>query len=102
MLDANSLSTLGALGSAGLCGTLISEIAVSEGTQSASVTLSRFSDPEPSRTIGMVWRKTSPLARQLLQISEVVSFSASALREPKRLADGGHPSAGRAPRAKRK
>jgi LysR family hydrogen peroxide-inducible transcriptional activator len=29
----------------------------------------------------MVWRKTSPLARQLLQISEVVCVSADALRE---------------------
>jgi hypothetical protein len=36
----------------------------------------------------MVWRKTSPLARQLLQISEVVSFSADALRETKRRAGG--------------
>jgi LysR family hydrogen peroxide-inducible transcriptional activator len=45
-------------------------------TRSASVSLSRFRDPEPSRTIGMVWRKTSPLARQLLQISEVVCISA--------------------------
>jgi LysR family transcriptional regulator, hydrogen peroxide-inducible genes activator len=33
------------------------------------------------RTIGMVWRKTSPLAGQLLQISEVVCLAADALRE---------------------
>jgi LysR family hydrogen peroxide-inducible transcriptional activator len=29
----------------------------------------------------MIWRKTSPLARQLLQFSEVVSLSADALRK---------------------
>jgi LysR family hydrogen peroxide-inducible transcriptional activator len=29
----------------------------------------------------MVWRKTSPLARQLLQFSEVVRLSAGALRK---------------------
>ena len=50
-------------------------------TRSASVSLARFRDPEPSRTIGMVWRKTSPLAGQLLQISEIVCLAADALRE---------------------
>jgi LysR family hydrogen peroxide-inducible transcriptional activator len=29
----------------------------------------------------MVWRKTSPLARQLLQFSEVVRLSAATLRK---------------------
>ena len=31
-----------------------------------------FAAPRPSRQIGMVWRRTSPLARQLVQIAEVV------------------------------
>jgi LysR family hydrogen peroxide-inducible transcriptional activator len=80
MLDANSLSTLVQMVSAGIGVTLIPEMAVSVETRSASVSLSRFRDPEPSRTIGMVWRKTSPLARQLLQISEVVCLSAGKVR----------------------
>jgi LysR family hydrogen peroxide-inducible transcriptional activator len=50
-------------------------------TRSASVSVSRFKNPQPSRTIGMVWRKTSPLARQLLQISEVVCLAAGKPRE---------------------
>jgi LysR family hydrogen peroxide-inducible transcriptional activator len=29
----------------------------------------------------MIWRKTSPLARQLMQFSEVVCLSAEALRK---------------------
>ena len=41
-----------------------------------SVSVARFKDPQPSRTIGMVWRKTSPLAAQLLQLSDVVGRSA--------------------------
>jgi LysR family hydrogen peroxide-inducible transcriptional activator len=41
----------------------------------------RFQSPQPSRTIGMIWRKTSPLARQLMQISEVVREAADAMRE---------------------
>jgi LysR family hydrogen peroxide-inducible transcriptional activator len=45
------------------------------------VSVARFKDPQPSRTIGMIWRKTSPLAKQLLQFSEVVCLSAEALRK---------------------
>jgi LysR family hydrogen peroxide-inducible transcriptional activator len=44
------------------------------------VSVARFKNPQPSRTIGMVWRKTSPLARQLTQISEVVCLSAGKTR----------------------
>jgi LysR family transcriptional regulator, hydrogen peroxide-inducible genes activator len=50
-------------------------------TRSATVSIARFKDPQPSRTIGMVWRKTSPLAGQLQQISEVVCLAADALRK---------------------
>jgi LysR family hydrogen peroxide-inducible transcriptional activator len=81
VLDASSLSTLVQMVSAGIGVTLIPEMAVAVETRSASVSVTRFKNPQPSRTIGMIWRKTSPLARQLLQISEVVCLSADALRE---------------------
>jgi LysR family hydrogen peroxide-inducible transcriptional activator len=81
VLDASSLSTLVQMVSAGIGVTLIPEMAVVVETRSASVSVARFKNPQPSRTIGMIWRKTSPLARQLLQISEVVCLSADALRE---------------------
>jgi LysR family hydrogen peroxide-inducible transcriptional activator len=81
VLDASSLSTLVQMVSAGIGVTLIPEMAVAVETRSASVSVARFKNPQPSRTIGMIWRKTSPLARQLLQISEVVCLSADALRE---------------------
>ncbi len=80
VLDASSLSTLVQMVSAGMGVTFIPEMAVAVETRSASVSVARFKDPQPSRTIGMVWRKTSPLARQLLQISEVVGLAADALR----------------------
>src|SRR5579872_204246 len=76
MLDASSLSTLVQMVGAGIGVTLIPEMALAVETRSASVSVARFKNPQPSRTIGMVWRKTSPLARQLLQISEVVCLSA--------------------------
>ena len=80
VLDASSLSTLVQMVGAGIGVTLIPEMAVEVETRSASVSVARFKNPQPSRTIGMVWRKTSPLARQLLQISDVVCLSAGKKR----------------------
>ena len=79
-LDASSLSTLVQMVSAGMGVTLIPEMAVAVETCSASVSVARFKDPQPSRTVGMVWRKTSPLAGQLLQLSKLVGRSADTLR----------------------
>ena len=73
VLDASSLSTLVQMVSAGMGVTLIPEMAVTVETRSASVSVARFKDPQPSRTIGMIWRKTSPLAGQLLQLSNCLS-----------------------------
>lgn len=80
LMDGSSLSTLVQMVSAGIGVTLIPEMAVRVETRSACVSVSRFRNPQPSRTIGMIWRKTSPLAKQLSQISEVVRRSAKALR----------------------
>lgn len=80
LLDVSSLSTLVQMVSAGIGVTLIPEMAVAVETRSAPVSVSRFNGAQPSRTIGMIWRKTSPLAPQLLQISEVVRQSADAMR----------------------
>ena len=81
MLDASSLSTLVQMVSAGMGVTLIPEMAMAVEARSASVSVARFKNPQPSRTIGMIWRKKSPLARQLLQLSEVVCRSADVLRK---------------------
>jgi LysR family hydrogen peroxide-inducible transcriptional activator len=80
-LDASSLSTLVQMVGAGIGVTLIPEMAVSVEARSASVSVARFKNAQPSRTVGMIWRKTNPLADQLLQISEVVRQSADTLRE---------------------
>jgi len=81
LLDGSSLSTLVQMVGAGIGVTLIPEMAVAVETRSAAVSITRFEDPRPSRTIGMVWRKASPLAAQLQQIAEVVRESAEDLRE---------------------
>lgn len=81
LLDGSSLSTLVQMVGAGIGVTLIPEIAVSVETRSASVSIARFEDPQPSRTIGMVWRKTSPIARQLMQVADMVRACAVTLRD---------------------
>ena len=78
MLDASSLATLVLMVGAGLGVTLIPEMAIAVETRSAPVSIAHFRNPQPSRTIGMIWRKTSPLAKQLRQISEVVRKTTNA------------------------
>ncbi|MCZ8099653.1 MAG: LysR substrate-binding domain-containing protein [Alsobacter sp.] len=77
----SSLTTLVQMVSAGIGITLIPDMAVAVETRSASVSVARFEGPQPARTIGMVWRRTSPLAKQLLQICDVVRRSAEEVRE---------------------
>ncbi len=79
-LDGSSLSTLVQMVSAGLGVTLIPEMAVPVETRSANVSLAHFPAPEPGRTVGMIWRKSSPLAADLLGLSEVVGAAASTTR----------------------
>ncbi|QPF85547.1 LysR family transcriptional regulator [Bradyrhizobium genosp. L] len=99
VLDASSLSTLVQMVGAGIGVTLIPEMAVTVETRSAPVAVARFKNPQPSRTIGMVWRKTSPLAGQLQQIAEVVALAAEALRTK---GDGTKGAVKRVARGKRK
>ncbi|MEY4696710.1 MAG: hydrogen peroxide sensing transcriptional regulator protein [Pseudomonadota bacterium] len=80
LLEGSSLTTLVQMVGAGLGVTLIPEMAVAVETRSAAVSIARFAGVQPSRTIGMVWRRTSPLAGQLRQIGEVVRQSAQELR----------------------
>jgi LysR family hydrogen peroxide-inducible transcriptional activator len=88
VLDASSLSTLVQMVSAGMGVTLIPEMAVPVETRSGSVSVARFKDPQPARTIGMIWRKTSPLAKQLRQLSDLVRRSAHA-NAPREAQNGG-------------
>lgn len=76
ILDGSSLSTLVQMVAAGIGVTLIPEMAVPVETRSADVAVARFSPPEPARTIGMVWRRTSPLGPQLCEIAAIVREAA--------------------------
>ncbi len=87
-LDGSSLSTLVQMVGAGIGVTLIPEMAADVEARSAPVSLTRFPNPEPSRTVGMVWRKTSPLAPQLAQIGEIVKEAGLKQRRGMKAATG--------------
>lgn len=72
LLDGSSLSTLVQMVGAGIGVTLIPQMAVAVETRSAAVSVTHFAAPEPERTIGMVWRRSSPLGPALREIAEVV------------------------------
>mgnify|MGYP000653233723 CR=1 FL=1 len=72
VMDGSSLTTLVQMVGAGIGVTLIPDMAVTVETRLAPVAVTRFAAPAPTRQIGMVWRRTSPLARQLMAIAEVV------------------------------
>jgi LysR family hydrogen peroxide-inducible transcriptional activator len=79
-LEASSLSTLVQMAAAGLGVTLIPEMAVAVEARSAPVDITRFCDPKPSRTIGMIWRRNSPMAKTLREVGEAVRRTGAAAR----------------------
>lgn len=71
-LDATSLATLVQMVGSGVGVTLIPEIAIGVETRSAQVAITPFTAPRPSRTIGLIWRRSSPLTKQFDQIADIV------------------------------
>lgn len=80
LIEGSSLSTLVQMVSAEIGVTLIPEMAVALETRSADVAISRLPTPRPTRTIGMVWRRSHPLADELQAIAD--SYRALRLAEP--------------------
>jgi LysR family hydrogen peroxide-inducible transcriptional activator len=78
-LDGSSLSTLVQMVGAGIGATLIPEMAVQVETRSAPVCVGRFAAPQPTRTVGMIWRATNPMSGQLRQIADMVQQVAQGL-----------------------
>ncbi|TYC51321.1 LysR family transcriptional regulator [Rhodobacterales bacterium] len=72
LMEGSSLSTLVQMVGAGIGVTLIPEMSVATETRSAEVSVVRLPAPRPKRTVGMVWRKSSPLAPQLNGIAHMI------------------------------
>ena len=81
LMEGSSLATLVQMVDAGLGLTLLPEMAVPLETYGTSVTISRFSQNKPKRTIGMVWRKTSPLENQFMGLGALIRQIGQAKRD---------------------
>ncbi|MGL4236467.1 LysR substrate-binding domain-containing protein [Tabrizicola sp.] len=70
IMEGSSLSTLVQMVGAGLGVTLIPEMAAAVEGRSAPVVLHRLPEPRPSRTIGLVWRRSNPLSDRYGELAE--------------------------------
>ncbi len=73
LMEGSALSTLVQMVGAGIGVTLIPEMAVPVETRSAAVAVARLPDPRPRRTLGLVWRRTNPLAPQLGDLAALIA-----------------------------
>lgn len=80
IMNANSLTTLVQLVASGIGMTLIPEMAARLERQIADVDMRYFPDQTPSRTIGLVWRRSHPLRHHFQTLLEVVRKAAADLR----------------------
>ncbi|MEO0750337.1 MAG: LysR substrate-binding domain-containing protein [Pseudomonadota bacterium] len=72
VMEGSSLSTLVQMVGAGIGLTLIPEIAVPFEARASGVHIARFKRDVPRRTIGLVMRRTSPMAEQLDAVNAIV------------------------------
>ncbi|MDO5604741.1 MAG: hydrogen peroxide-inducible genes activator [Paracoccus sp. (in: a-proteobacteria)] len=82
LMEGSSLSTLVQMVGAGIGVTLIPEMAVDLETRQAGVSVARLPRPRPTRTIGMVWRRSNPLADRFAQIAQIVTELGQPIPQP--------------------
>jgi LysR family hydrogen peroxide-inducible transcriptional activator len=70
IMEGSSLSTLVQMVGAGIGVTLIPEMAAEIELRSAPVVLHRLPEPRPKRTVGLVWRRSNPLADRYGELAE--------------------------------
>ncbi|MGQ0455972.1 MAG: LysR substrate-binding domain-containing protein [Hyphomicrobium sp.] len=75
---ASSLSTIVEMVSAGLGITLLPEICVPVEGRAREIRMIRFVDPEPSRSIGLAWRRSSPRREDFRALGAVVKAAGDA------------------------
>ena len=71
-LGATSLATVMQMVAHGYGVTLVPQIAVDVEVRDERVKLLRFSRPEPGRTVGLAWRRTSPRKADFAALGEIV------------------------------
>jgi LysR family hydrogen peroxide-inducible transcriptional activator len=69
---ASSLTTLVQMVANGLGLTLLPEICLDVEARAGTLNVMRFTDPEPSRTLGLAWRTTSPRKRDFVELGQLI------------------------------
>jgi LysR family transcriptional regulator, hydrogen peroxide-inducible genes activator len=80
-LGATSLATVMQMVANGYGVTLVPEVAVDVEVRDERVKLLRFTSPEPGRTIGLGWRRTSPRKADFLALGEIAIEALGGTRE---------------------
>jgi LysR family transcriptional regulator, hydrogen peroxide-inducible genes activator len=79
-LGATSLATVMQMVANGYGVTLVPEVAVDVEVRDERVKLLRFNAPEPARTVGLAWRRTSPRKEDFAALGKVVKQTLAAAR----------------------
>lgn len=75
---ASNLSTIVQMVANGLGLTLLPELAVDLEGRHGEIRLMRFADPQPRRTIGLAWRKSSPRKRHFIELGKLITQATAA------------------------
>ena len=75
---ASNLSTIVQMVANGLGLTLLPELAVDLEVRRGDIRLMRFTDPQPRRTIGLAWRKSSPRKRHFAELGKLITEATAA------------------------
>ena len=82
-LSATSLATVMQMVASGYGATLVPEVAVDVELRDDRVKLLRFVEPQPGRSIGLAWRRTSPRKADFLTLGQTVKSALNAAARPK-------------------
>ena len=88
-LGATSLATVMQMVANNYGVTLLPQVAAGDNVRDSRVKLLRFAEPQPARTIGLAWRRTSPRKRDFTALGEIVVQALGLIPPPPGPARGG-------------
>ena len=80
---ATSLATITQMVATGYGVTLLPEIAIDVEVRDDRIKLLRFSEPQPRRCVGLMWRRTSPCRADFIAFGQIVVEAVAAAHPPK-------------------
>jgi LysR family hydrogen peroxide-inducible transcriptional activator len=71
----SSLSTIVEMVAAGFGITLLPEMCLNVEMRGRDISVTRFVDPEPHRSVGLAWRSTSPRSADFHELGRLISLA---------------------------